>query len=388
LPIDRRSWQHLVDFLDNYHSHHRDIDAHEDEEQAVISTLFFELFQLESSDHSHSDGGVEVLQSLFARSDTTLTKVTIRFCNFGSQEEATRLLAAFHANRTVIDLTIDGIMHLEGTALGNSLSGLMQNMTQLHRLECSRLFLDGVRVFQPTLQANRTLRELSLPSCWMGDEAIRLIADALVGNGIMEGLDIRKNNITSVGLADIMRLLAATRLMWINLSFNKMLDDINVTHRFFLALSRHEFLKELGLEYCRLGNEGIHHIAGHLADNAIMEALFIGYNRITSAGLADIIRMIESTQLQTIGLSGNRKIFHDEATTQHFVSTLRHARSSVQDFHSIDFSEDFSEGSEDATYARIENSLTRNQQLNRAFNLLLAPPPQQQERNAAVATAS
>jgi hypothetical protein len=59
----------------------------------------------------------------------------------------------------------------------------MQNMAQLECLDCSfsRLGVGGVRAFQPALRANRTLKQLHLDKCSLGDEGIRFIADALVG---------------------------------------------------------------------------------------------------------------------------------------------------------------------------------------------------------------
>jgi hypothetical protein len=87
--LDRRSLEHLVNFLD-------DIDSHE----VVITEL--ELFCVHLSEPS--DGGLDVLRAFFSRSDTTmLTKVTLWDCNFGNQEDASQLLAAFETNRTVTD---------------------------------------------------------------------------------------------------------------------------------------------------------------------------------------------------------------------------------------------------------------------------------------------
>jgi hypothetical protein len=82
------------------------------------------------------DGRLEVLCTFFSRSDTTLTKVTLSSCDFGTAQDSSQLLAAFESNRTVTDLTLsNGIRNLEGAALGASLSSLMQNMPQLQRLE-------------------------------------------------------------------------------------------------------------------------------------------------------------------------------------------------------------------------------------------------------------
>jgi hypothetical protein len=108
------------------------------------------------------DGGLELLCTFFTRSDTTLTKATLSWCHFGTAQDAAQLLAAFETNRTVTDLTIYRIRNLHGTALGNSLSRLLQNMSHLQRLACTSLYADGVQAFRPALQANRTLREWDL----------------------------------------------------------------------------------------------------------------------------------------------------------------------------------------------------------------------------------
>jgi hypothetical protein len=90
----------------------------------------------------------------------------------------------------------------------------MQNMPQLQRLECQGYALraDGIRAFQPALQAKRALVELWLPHGWLGDDGIRFLVDALVGNTTMKLLNICSNNITSAGLHDITRILELTRL--------------------------------------------------------------------------------------------------------------------------------------------------------------------------------
>jgi hypothetical protein len=93
-------------------------------------------------------------------------------------------LAAFEQNQAVTDLTINWIVNLRGAALGASLSSLMQNMTQLRRIHFSGDLrgAEGVRAFQPGLQVNRTLRELDLRMCFIRDDGVRLLADALDGN--------------------------------------------------------------------------------------------------------------------------------------------------------------------------------------------------------------
>jgi Ran GTPase-activating protein (RanGAP) involved in mRNA processing and transport len=79
---------------------------------------------------------------------------------------------------------------------------LLQNMPQLQRLACQGyLRAPGVHAFQSALQANRTLKELTMYNCFIGDDGICLLANALVGgnNTTVDILDIKWNYITSNG---------------------------------------------------------------------------------------------------------------------------------------------------------------------------------------------
>jgi hypothetical protein len=89
-PVDRQSLHHLVDF---YHTHHRDTN-----DVVVISELELDLVRL-----SHpADGGLNILSTFFSGSNTTtLTKVALKYCDFGTnQEDASQLLAAFTQTAT------------------------------------------------------------------------------------------------------------------------------------------------------------------------------------------------------------------------------------------------------------------------------------------------
>jgi hypothetical protein len=69
------------------------------------------------------------------------------------------------------------------------------------------------QAFARVLSRHELLKELALGGCRLGDEGIRIIADALVGNTIMETLDICSNDITCTSLdTSIMRLLLSTKL--------------------------------------------------------------------------------------------------------------------------------------------------------------------------------
>jgi hypothetical protein len=232
-PVDRASWEHLVSFLDNHRIGPQGV--------STITEFLLEGIQLPE----RSDGGLDVLRRFFARSDTTLTKVTLWDCNFGNTEEASQLLEAFHTNRTVTDFTIAGIKNLEGIAVGTSLCGLLQNMPQLHRLRySSSLTVEGVRALQPGLRNNHTLKQLGL-RCAIGDAGIRLVADALVGNTTMLELDISSNRITCIGLDDITRLVESTRLQTINFEYNNVFDGVDGFMRLAAKVIKNTTIEQL-----------------------------------------------------------------------------------------------------------------------------------------------
>jgi Leucine Rich repeat len=102
------------------------------------------------------------------------------------------------------------------------------------------LDVEGARAFQPALRANRTLKQLHLGGCYLEDDGIRLIADALVGNTTMDSLNINWNFITPVGLRDITRMIESMRFQTMNFAFDNggIFDDQDATQHFVFALQQ------------------------------------------------------------------------------------------------------------------------------------------------------
>jgi Leucine Rich repeat len=247
--------------------------------------------------------------------------------------------------------------------------------------------VEGVRAFQPALQVNRTLRELGLRMCSIRDDSVGLLADSLDGNTTIEILNIGHNQISSDGLDDITRLLESTQLRKVDLQLNHGLFIVEAaSRRFARVLSRHEFLKDLNLHYCQLGNGGIHIIVNGLVDNAILEVLTITWNYITLAGLADVTRLIEST------MTGLKKIdfvdsidgvFNDENTTQHFSATLI-KNSTIVELPHID-AQHLPAPQHVGLVTTTSIVCARNKCLNHV-NLLLAPPQRPQQQHGTTST--
>jgi Ran GTPase-activating protein (RanGAP) involved in mRNA processing and transport len=217
---------------------------------------------------------------------------------------------------------------------------------------------DRVRSLQHRLGSNRNLKILDLYHSHLGNEGIRLIADALVGTTTtIEILNVSSNEITSNSLDDITRILeSSSQVKHINVQYNSdgIFDDEDATRRFAQVLSRKEFLKELYLSHCRLRDGGIRLIAQGLVGNVTIKVLNISFNAITSNGLADIALLLELTRLQTFDLSGNRGVLGNDASMQRFADALSTCQEFLQKLNL--------KGCElgDGGFHLIANSLTGN----------------------------
>jgi hypothetical protein len=125
-----------------------------------------------------------------------------------------------------------------------------------------------------------------------------------------------------------------------------------------------------------LGNDDIRLLADAVVGNTTMEKLNISDNNLASKVLENIARLIESMPLlHTIILSNDYTfgLFRDwrDDNVKRFVATLQHKNTTLQALVG-GISEDRFPGGE-ALYTNIDNSLTRNSELNNV-GLLITPP--------------
>ena len=202
-----------------------------------------------------SDGGLDVLIDFFAN-QTTLTKVEFHRCKFGNEACSSELLNTFRANPTLAELTVRDIDNStwQGATVGDTLCTLLQQNLNLRKLSLSIYdhINAALHLMLPGLRSNRTLIELDLYWTCLTDAHIRLIADALAENTVLQILNIRGNGISAIGLADIARVMASTQLIKIDFESNywNLLDNEIGTQRFVDALARNKFLKVLRV--CRI----------------------------------------------------------------------------------------------------------------------------------------
>jgi hypothetical protein len=128
---------------------------------------------------------------------------------------------------------------------------------------------------------------------------------------------------------------------------------------------------------CNIGDNVIRLLADALVGNTTMEKLDISDDNDTSSvGLDAISRLLESTRLKTILFYWGDEFCDDFDATQRFVSTLLHKNSTLLELPLLErhgFPGAFDDDDGIAAFASIRICLTRNRQLNRANNLLLAP---------------
>jgi Leucine Rich repeat len=145
-------------------------------------------------------------------------------------------------------LSIQVVNNLEGAALGASICGWLLNIPQLQRLDLSygELIPPVIRAMQSGLRnSNRSLKELNLFACTIGDDGIQLLADYLVGNTAMLELIIGYNSITSNGLDDITRMIESTQLQTIKLKGNEAFNNVDSVQRFAAKLIQKTIIQVL-----------------------------------------------------------------------------------------------------------------------------------------------
>lgn len=283
---NRQSVEYLVDFLQG--------DSHEVTE---LSLAYF-------SPSEPADSGLDILREFFAN-NTTLTTVMLRDSDFGSEEDASRILAAFEANTSVTELSIYNIEHLADDACGRCIAGLLQNNHHLQRLHILGFALRnaGIRVILPALQTNRCLKDLNLWNCELGDEEFRLIADALFGNTQLDILDVGSNQVSSNGLDHITRLLEFSQLKHIGITHcgESVFNDEDTVRRFTRVLSRHNFLTKLDLSTHDLRGPVLAMILQAFERTARLEELHLCYGQGDLHHLIEILPRMKGLKRLSVG---------------------------------------------------------------------------------------
>jgi hypothetical protein len=118
------------------------------------------------------------------------------------------------------------VLHIASNALTAAdwpdIQRLLESMTPLRRLDIGwcHTTIDLVYSQWTAALPYPALKELILFGTNIGDADMHHIANALEGNMTMEWLDLRLNNITWRGLADVARLVVSTRLKHVDFIYH------------------------------------------------------------------------------------------------------------------------------------------------------------------------
>jgi hypothetical protein len=79
--------------------------------------------------------------------------------------------------------------------------------------------------------------------------------------------------------------------------------------------------------------DGLHLIVDSLAEKTTLAVLNLSQNLIMSKGLADIMRLLATTQLKNVGIADNEDVFPDKSAVKNFITVLRQ-HTSIEEFQS------------------------------------------------------
>ncbi|KAL9656842.1 hypothetical protein ABK040_004376 [Willaertia magna] len=185
------------------------------------------------------------------------------------------------------------------------------------------------------IQSTRiALTSLSITNCNVGDEHCKLLAHSLADNQTINRLDLSHNNISCLGISDLIdglfinttlkRLLLShnnisdlgcvflsdllmgnTSIIKVDLSYNKIQKDgAKALNR---AIANSPILKALNLGHNNIGDEGCANLADGLKQNSTLEKLDLSFNKIGSVGLTTLCMegLIFNRGLKDLSFRGN-----------------------------------------------------------------------------------
>ena len=181
------------------------------------------------------------------------------------------------------------------------------------------------------LQNNTTVKVLDVSNNHITDAGVRVIRDCLLSNSVITELNISRNKISAIAIAEI--ILANSSLVKLNVSkngindkgaeaisdaikVNSTLQKVNMSccqissvgaHFIAEGLCKNSSVQKLDVSINKIFDDGAIAICSCLKDNSTLQKLSMSFNQITNRGAKEIAKAIRpSTNLCELDISGNR----------------------------------------------------------------------------------
>jgi hypothetical protein len=279
--------------------------------------------------------GAAHLADYLSSTTTTNRLESIRLEGELYQTNGRRILSGMHHNTSVKTLIL--VASVLGDAWGGKqLSDLLQHNATLTTLQCGHtpLGLKGARVLRHGLGVNRTLQNLSLVNCQLGDAGLACIVEALLENHdstTIQHLDLSQNRLTSTSLVHLTRLLLlqqqhhplSSSLIDLRLNDNPgLFADPASSHAFCRALQNTRNLEWLHLNSCQLPGPVV---------LALFQLFLVNHNNNNNASSSNTGSATITTSLRVLYVYDTVRLDDDDPDLEHLlryvIPHMRHLRS-------------------------------------------------------------
>eukprot|EP01080_Neovahlkampfia_damariscottae_P009270 gene9270-1357_t len=159
------------------------------------------------------------------------------------------------------------------------------------------------------LSINKTLKILNLQSNKLSDEVGLSIANSMEKNNSIEMIYLSNNKFSDeCGVQFAKSLEKNTTLKLLNFDDNKFTNRTAV--QFGKSLKNNKNLNVLSLAFNQISDIGLLEIIGSLESNNLKE-IYLGNNKITDEGVEKLRKLLENTKLEVLHLGGNSDISMD-----------------------------------------------------------------------------
>ena len=214
-------------------------------------------------------------------------------------------LKALTFNSTVRNLTLPS--YYIGAEKANSLAQVLRVNTSLSSLNLHSNFIDaeGANSLAQTLRVNTSLSSLGLSGNTVGHEGANSLAQALRVNTSLSSLDLTFNSIGDEGADSLAEALKVnTSLSSLNLGFNSI--GAEGANSLAQALRVNISLSSLNLDLNSIGAEGANSLAQALRVNTSLSSLDLSSNFVNDEGAISLAQALKvNTSLSSLDLSSN-----------------------------------------------------------------------------------